>query len=1397
MSLRLKLSFMLSAFLVLIAVFAAGTLLIFERLTVNVSNLDSVTGEFKVTDELEDKIRDFMEVTNKWGMSGDARYKKDYPSRLADVNKGFNDVGSLIRQKDKIENLRKDFQQVIGYSEFVMNSGNPVGDQDVFIYLQQMNLNGREIINGINKLHDYSIGKVLDVAISGQEMERNMIFYLISLIVLSSLTAGFLILRIRRTIESPFNELMKATERISGGELSYRINMKRGDEFGIISNRFDSMVADLEASNRKVNQKLAETELFLEVAKIAGTALDLKAAFFLIAETIDSKLKHDGCAIYMLKPEIKAFCLEASCRKDGVMETEDACLPIEEGVAKEIVGTLRALVIEDTLLYEGGDLRLKDKYRSILATPIIRDDMCYGILVVGNRDPYVFPEDEVNTLKILAHTIGSVARNAELFMSTKKQLQKLTVLYELSSAVTSVLDLDELLKKIAEEISRLFSSRGCIIRLLEDNKLRIKSYFGLPRGIEADMELALGDGIAGWVAENNTPLLVEDVSKMPPNMRVPVIDVKSVICVPLKVGETVIGTLGLYDKYNSEGSLISFSDEDLNTAQGFASISSIAIEKAKIYENEVKRENKASEARKRLDILFDSVQGGIITLDREYNIISVNRYIEEWVSLTGDKLIGLNSLDIFHEKVGICPHCAAKATFETGEKNSIMQSRGINYAELTAYPIKNDAGDTVECVVFIMDITERVLYQEETLSLYREVIQTKEYLESIINNSADAIVTTDIEGMVTSWNEAAEKIFGFNEVEVIGKFLPFVPDFLLDRERDNIEKIRRGEVLKNIETLRRKKEGTIIEVSLTLSPIKDASGDVIGISGITRDISEKKNVEKELIRRSQELSRLFFISTAMRSTLELDKLLRMVLVAVTMSDGLGFNRALLLLIDEKKNVLKGAMGVGPESPEEAWRVWDELSLQKKTLDDIMQEVVSSPLKKEAFIDRLSLGIEIPLEEDTVLTRAVKEKRSFNIANVKEEPLSDTIMIQQLGTQAYAVVPLISRDRVIGIIWVDNYFNRKQITEEDMKFLASFSNHVASAIENARLFEQVKMAEQQLENIFESMSDMVYFNSKDYEIRSINKAVSNKLGLPPSEIIGKKCYEVFHGLKEPFTKCPHHKTVNTKKAYIEELDDPHMGGTFLTSSSPIFDLTGEFIGSVHVVRDITELKNLQEKLVSAEKMAALGEVAAKVAHEIRNPLVSVGGFAKRLEKKLDGNLREYSGIIVREVERLEGILKEILGFVKEARLAKEKVSLNTLVADIITLMESDTEDRGITISKDFGPPVDVFVDMNRVQEAIVNIVNNSIQSILGSGSIYIRTYTKEKYAVVEIRDTGKGIPDTEIPFIFNPFFTTKGSGTGLGLAITNRIIQEHNGLIEVESEIEKGTIFRVFIPIKEE
>jgi signal transduction histidine kinase len=233
-----------------------------------------------------------------------------------------------------------------------------------------------------------------------------------------------------------------------------------------------------------------------------------------------------------------------------------------------------------------------------------------------------------------------------------------------------------------------------------------------------------------------------------------------------------------------------------------------------------------------------------------------------------------------------------------------------------------------------------------------------------------------------------------------------------------------------------------------------------------------------------------------------------------------------------------------------------------------------------------------------------------------------------------------------------------------------------------------------------------------------------------------------------------------------------------------------------VSDITELKNLRERVIKTERMAALGEVAARVAHEIRNPLVSLGGFARRLEKKLNGGLKEYADIIAKEVGRLEDLLNEILSFVKETRIQKERVEAQKLMEEVISLTHSEIDDRGISLIREFGDPVEIYVDPNRVKDALLNIIKNAIQALENHGTITLKIYRKNKTCILEIRDTGPGIAEEDLRFIFDPFYTTKKTGTGLGLTITHRIIEEHDGRIEVESKTGEGSTFRVVIPIKE-
>ncbi|GLI53122.1 PAS domain S-box protein [Thermodesulfovibrio yellowstonii] len=702
------------------------------------------------------------------------------------------------------------------------------------------------------------------------------------------------------------------------------------------------------------------------------------------------------------------------------------------------------------------------------------------------------------------------------------------------------------------------------------------------------------------------------------------------------------------------------------------------------------------------------------------------------------------------------------------------------------------------------ELREREIH---TMKVMAQIEELKSYLESLIQSSADAIIATDMDNIVTAWNKGAENIFGYTNEEVIEKPLPIVPDFLREMEKIYFERIKNDEILKDIETIMVTKEGKLIEVSLTMSPIKSSNGEIIGVSRIIRDITEKKRLERDLIRRNEELTKILFISSAVRSTLDLNKLLRMILTVITMGEGLGFNRAVLFLVDEENNVLKGVMAVGPSSYEEAWQIWSSMAREKKTLFEVLDELNKREFEQDSFLERLCRNISIPLSDNTPIVRAVKEGKIFNIKDVHKEE-ADPVIIQQLGSFAYAVIPLFSKDKAIGAVWVDNLYTRKPITEQDIHFLKGFADQVAGAIENAWIFDQIEKAEKELEMLFNSITDLIYYTDENYTIKKVNHSFLNAIGLKENEVIGKKCFKLIHRTNSPLQECPHRKAIETGRPQVGELEENYLEGVYLISSSPIFDKSNNVIGTINVAKNITELRSLKEKIISMEKMAALGEMAAKVAHEIRNPLLAIGGFAKRLDKDLkEEKSKEYIKVIIEEVKRLERILNEILSFVKPYPIGKESFKIKELVNNVINFVESTLKENNnelkLIIKEDFSVPG----NYDKLKEVLLNLISNANEATK-DGLITLKIEKADKlpveipdiqkeYLLIEVEDTGCGIQKENLKRIFDPFFTTKISGTGLGLAISKRIVEEHGGIIKVESEINKGTIFRVYLPLHKE
>ena len=238
----------------------------------------------------------------------------------------------------------------------------------------------------------------------------------------------------------------------------------------------------------------------------------------------------------------------------------------------------------------------------------------------------------------------------------------------------------------------------------------------------------------------------------------------------------------------------------------------------------------------------------------------------------------------------------------------------------------------------------------------------------------------------------------------------------------------------------------------------------------------------------------------------------------------------------------------------------------------------------------------------------------------------------------------------------------------------------------------------------------------------------------------------------------------------------------------------------VAKKTLEIRQAQDKLIQAEKLASLGRLTADIAHEIRNPLSALGGFGRRLLKNTtEPKQKEYAEIIVSEADRLEHVLSDVLTFSREARFHFNKESVNEIIRKSVNLFRENCKDQSIDIQVQFKTDLPVLIEMDQVEHAANNLISNAIDAMPNGGILTVTTQEEQAhditYIAVHISDTGEGIPEEKLPLVFEPFYTTKkiGHGTGLGLSISRRIVEEHGGFIGAKNRSEMGLTVSMFFP----
>ena len=348
-------------------------------------------------------------------------------------------------------------------------------------------------------------------------------------------------------------------------------------------------------------------------------------------------------------------------------------------------------------------------------------------------------------------------------------------------------------------------------------------------------------------------------------------------------------------------------------------------------------------------------------------------------------------------------------------------------------------------------------------------------------------------------------------------------------------------------------------------------------------------------------------------------------------------------------------------------------------------------------------------------------------------------------------------------------------------------------------KELKETKEYLENLLETANDVIYTLNHEGIITYVNKKVE-EWGYKKDELIGKSFLTI---LSDRHQGDRFKKTVTegVRQTYEIEVIDKHGGIKYAALSvSPLRSNEGKIVEVLGIAKDITGQKLLEQQVIQAEKMSAIGQLAAGIAHEINNPLGGILNCLYNLRKKRLSPEREEEYIKSMEdgIHRVQRTVDQLLDFSQQHEPKLISVNINNLVEGVLSLINYVIKKNGIKLKKEFTTSLpQLMADQHKMGQVVMNILLNAVQAIKGKGQIRVKTFQENGWCCIEVMDNGNGIPPDMLPRIFDPFFTTKdvGKGTGLGLAVSLGIVEMHSGRIDVKSELGKGTTFTVKLPVK--
>lgn len=671
--------------------------------------------------------------------------------------------------------------------------------------------------------------------------------------------------------------------------------------------------------------------------------------------------------------------------------------------------------------------------------------------------------------------------------------------------------------------------------------------------------------------------------------------------------------------------------------------------------------------------------------------------------------------------------------------------------EMQAFPLHTSEGEIVAVIGFAHDITK----QKDTENSLRE---SEERIRLLVEGAFEGIVLHN-QGIIIEANKKLADKLGYNLKDMVGKN---ILEYTAPESRELVLQNILSGYENPYEAKYQRKDGRTFYCEVISKPTY-YRGEKVHITAI-RDISERKQ--------------LLELSQALLSTLDLDEIINKILQELR--NALPYDTCRILWLDEKTNSLRPYRIVGQERIPNELAHWS-IPVGKGIASTVVQ-TGKSELVNNAHLDPRSIY-----------------------------PEEATITCEHLIS-----IPIRSKEKILGAFNVSRNAD-PPFTQEEFDLVELFLTHASLAIENARLFEQTKVSEEKYRSLFEETKDMVFISTPEGKFIDINPAGIQLLKYDSKEEL--LMVDIARDLYWDPNKRQEFLQLIHRQGYVQDMqlelktkDGQKL--VVLETVTTVRDKNGNIVAYRGIIRDITSQRVLEEQFRQSQKMESLGTIAGGIAHDFNNILGIIMGYSAHLEQAKTDPERIAKSLqaIKTAAQRGAGLVRQLLTFARKTSPTVESVNPNTIIEEIAKMLYA-TFPKTITIDLQLDPNIQfIIADANQLHQALVNLSVNARDAMPKGGKLSFITSivtnrvikkqfpeaTRSSYVCIRVTDTGVGMDEITRSRIFEPFFTTKerGKGTGLGLSVVYGVVQSHQGFINVQSEIGKGTTFSIYLPMPE-